>query len=126
MLCTAQFSRLLACLAVAATIALMAGCTALGPATAPSPASGDLTAEALATPSDGNCRRWYGALDEAIERDNVRDAGAVRIAGFPQLRVDRFAASFRDSLASRAADGNARVQLTEPDRLPSRNAERLQ
>ena len=109
---TAQFSRLLACLAVAATIALMAGCAALGPATAPLPASGDLTAEALATPNDGNCRRWYGALDEAIERDNVRDAGAVRIAGFPQLRVDRFAASFRDSLAPRAADGNARAQLT--------------
>ena len=109
---TAQFSRRLANLAVAATVALMAGCAALGPATAPSPASGDLTAEALATPSDGNCRRWYGALDEAIEHGNVRDAGAVRIAGFPQLRVDRFAASFRDSLAPRAADGNARAQLT--------------
>ena len=66
----------------------------------------------MATPSDSNCRRWYGALDEAIELGNVRDAGAVRIAGFPQLRVDRFAASFRDSLAPRAADGNARAQLT--------------
>ena len=66
----------------------------------------------MATPSVGNCRRWYGALDEAIERGNGRDAGTVRIAGFPQLRVDRFAASFRDSLAPRAADGNARTQLT--------------
>ncbi len=44
------------------------------------------------------CADWYAALDRHIELAGVRDAGAVRLAGFPHLRVDRFTASLVDGL----------------------------
>jgi hypothetical protein len=41
-----------------------------------------------------DCARWYVALDDAVDRASVRDAGTYRVPGFPYLRVDRFSASF--------------------------------
>ncbi len=66
---------------------LVAGC-----ATFDSPHREHLSA-ADATVRD--CAAWFAALDRAIDANGVRDAGARRIDGFPYLRVDRFAASFR-------------------------------
>src|SRR5260221_7559190 len=89
-------------LTVAASLALLAGCAAIAPPIAPpmapaqSPA--EFTAEVIAAPSAEKCRRWYQMLDEAVEQGGTPDAGAARIAGFPQLRMDRFAASFKDAL----------------------------
>ena len=40
------------------------------------------------------CRDWYAQADAAVRQAGVRDAGSTRIAGFPQLRVDRLHASF--------------------------------
>jgi hypothetical protein len=42
---------------------------------------------------------WFQSLDEVVDREGVRDAGAHRVAGFPYLRVDRFSASFRSTAA---------------------------
>lgn len=67
---------------------LLAGCAALD-----SPQREHLSA---ADPTVRDCAVWFSALDRAIDANGVRDAGAHRIEGFPYLRVDRFAASFRD------------------------------
>jgi hypothetical protein len=55
----------------------------------------------LASESDNvrRCAAWFAALDDAVDRAGVRDAGAHRIPGFPYLRLDRFLASFRDEAA---------------------------
>lgn len=80
-------------------VVLSAGCASL---TAPV-----LPGRALAAPQDVQCIDWYAALDAATDGAGVRDAGAVRVAGFSHLRVDRFTASLRDKLpapnASQAA-----------------------
>ena len=112
MLCSAQFFRRRTHLAVAASLALTAGCAGLAPPSAPPVSSVDLTATVVSAPTAGNCLHWYNALDSEIERSGTRDAGATQIASFPQLRADRFAASFRDALVSRSADGTDRAQLT--------------
>mgnify|MGYP001347608733 CR=1 FL=1 len=46
-----------------------------------------------------DCARWFRVLDKHIESAGVRDGGEYRIPGFPYLRVDRFLASFRNSVA---------------------------
>lgn len=66
---------------------LLAGC-----ATFDSPQREHLSA---ADPTVRDCAAWFAALDRAIDANGVRDASAHRIDGFPYLRVDRFAASFR-------------------------------
>lgn len=67
---------------------LLAGCAALD-----SPQREHLSS---ADPNARDCAAWLAALDRAIDANGVRDGGAHRIDGFPYLRVDRFAASFRD------------------------------
>ena len=42
---------------------------------------------------DADCRSWFEALDEAVDRAGVRDAEADRLAGFPALRVNRLTAA---------------------------------
>lgn len=49
------------------------------------------------------CRDWYARLDQQIARYGVNDVQEQRVAHFPQLRVSRFAASFR----GQAAQGGA-------------------
>ncbi len=48
------------------------------------------------------CARWYRALDAAVARAGVTDIAARRVAGFPYLRVDRFAAARRYDSSSDA------------------------
>jgi hypothetical protein len=57
-----------------------------------------LVDRATAPPHTIACADWYTALDAQTDLPGVRDAGAVRVAGFPHLRVDRFAASLLDTL----------------------------
>lgn len=66
-----------------------------GCAVAPTPA---VPENAVADPTE-SCRRWFTELDAAVDRAGVKDAQDRRIDGFPQLRVSRFAASFRERLA---------------------------
>jgi hypothetical protein len=40
------------------------------------------------------CGEWIAAVDKAVSGAAVADAGAYRVPGFPNLRVDRFTASF--------------------------------
>jgi hypothetical protein len=73
-------------------LAVLAG---TGCAVLPAPVPLDRSATA---PEVLDCIDWYSALDAHIDHAGVRDAGAARIAGFPQLRTDRFTASLRDTL----------------------------
>jgi hypothetical protein len=73
----------------------------LGPALAASLLSGcatfDLSHEAKPMPVEraaSPCAQWIAAVDGAVSRAAVNDAGAYRVPGFPYLRVDRFTASF--------------------------------
>jgi len=54
----------------------------------------DLQANLL--PHTEGCLQWYVKMDDAIDAAGVRDGSAHRMDGFPHLRVDRFAASFRE------------------------------
>jgi len=54
----------------------------------------------------GACRALVDAVDGAVDRADVADAGAARIQGFPWLRVTRPLASMRDA----AADGGSRFE----------------
>ncbi|MEQ1776670.1 MAG: hypothetical protein ABL891_23030, partial [Burkholderiales bacterium] len=47
-------------------------------------------------PAVRQCAAHFIALNAAVERAGVRDAEAMRISGFPYLRVDRFSASLRN------------------------------
>jgi hypothetical protein len=42
------------------------------------------------------CERFFDEMDRRADESGVADAEAVRVAGFPELRVDRFLASFAD------------------------------
>lgn len=92
-----------ASLSAAALLLWLGACASVGPNIAPmtplkTPA--EVTADVVAAPSAEKCRLWYQLLDEAIARNGTQDAGAARLPGFPQLRADRFAASFKSALAS--------------------------
>jgi hypothetical protein len=72
------------------------------------------------------CADWVAALDTQTEQAGVRDAGAARIAGFPHLRVDRFTASLKDTLAPQPIDVDAiraLVQRLQQLDIKARNAE---
>ena len=56
------------------------------------------------------CADWYAALDVQTDLAGVRDAGAARIAGFPDLRVDRFTASLVSGQAGHTAALVERLQ----------------
>ena len=92
------------------SLLLAAGCASVAPlATAPSAAE-FTTATVVMAPSAANCRQWYGLLDEAIAQSGSTDAETVRISGFAQLRMDRFAASFQDTLADTHGDAASTAQ----------------
>lgn len=78
------------CVSCLLVVLALAGC-AVSPTPATPPAAADDAALA--------CRDWFTELDAAVDRAGVKDAQDRRIDGFPQLRVSRFAASFRDQLA---------------------------
>lgn len=51
----------------------------------------------LPPPKDrGTCIRFFDELDRRLDEHGEADAEAARIVGFPELRVDRFLASFVD------------------------------
>jgi len=49
-----------------------------------------------------DCQSLFVQVDQAGELAEVQDFGPTRVAAFPYLRVDRFSASFRDSLSGSA------------------------
>jgi hypothetical protein len=80
-------------------------------------ASGCASFEAAQRPPENRqCEAWYAALDAAVDAAGVRDAGATRIAGYPQLRVDRFLASFRVTATGDAALAAWLGRMRELDR----------
>lgn len=73
--------------------------------------------EVAARPAvDRQCEAWFAALDAQVDAAGVRDAEATRVAGFPQLRVDRFLASFRDAAKGDAALAAWLERMRELDR----------
>ncbi len=81
-------------IALAALLALLAGCASLE-------GGGHLDAH-LASESAAvrACAAWYRALDEAVEAAGVRDAQYAQLPGFPYFRVDRLLASLRGRAAA--------------------------
>jgi len=63
----------------------------LAAACAPLRTAGPMEGDALQA-----CRALYRSADAMVDGAGVRDGAAARIAGFPQLRVDRFLASFAE------------------------------
>jgi hypothetical protein len=51
----------------------------------------------------GGCADFFEALDQEVTQAGGRDPGAFRVAGYPYLRVDRFLASFRESVTTQEA-----------------------
>ena len=66
---------------------LVSGCATQGMST------GDTNNASVQT-----CQNWYRALDSAVDQAGVRDAGAVPVPGFIQLRADRFHAALGQDL----------------------------
>lgn len=50
-----------------------------------------------------DCERLFDEMDRQIEDYGVADAGTARIVGFPELRIDRFLASFANESLSEEA-----------------------
>lgn len=50
-----------------------------------------------------DCRRLFHEMDDLIAARHAADAGTTRIAGFPELRADRFLASFAKEKPTGAA-----------------------
>ena len=73
-------------------VLLLSGCALVG-----EPLRSNLASE---SENVRGCAAWFSALDGAVDRAGVRDAGAHRIPGFPYLRLDRFVASFRNAAAT--------------------------
>lgn len=59
---------------------------------------------------DVACLRWLENIDAKLAEYNLEDAGTMRIAGFPHLRIDRFLASLSDRAMT---DQNAFAQWLE-------------
>ena len=70
------------------------------------------------TNEEQSCFDWLSRLDAAIASAGTTDAEAVRLPGFPHLRVNRFLASFRDELDStqKWADWVHRLQRLDAER----------
>ena len=79
-------SGLLACL-------LLVSCAAADPYRA-----APVAAQLDARDAGGECVRRFAALDTTIDALGVRDAAAVRVPGFPFVRVDRVHAALADEL----------------------------
>jgi hypothetical protein len=86
--------------ALALTVAALAGCATLDVYQA-EPARSH-RAEGPASQA-GACVVLFEAIDRAVDANEVRDALASRIPGFPYLRVSRFLASFAGEPLSAAA-----------------------
>lgn len=76
---------------------VLAGC-----ASNPRSGGGTLPAEFERTTEEQVCVDWFAKLDAVVGEAGVADAEAMRLAGFPHLRINRFLASFRDELDSSA------------------------
>ncbi len=71
-----------------AVVALLAGCASVDPYARP-PIAEHLQRAGAA----GDCARLLREVDQRVDAVGTRDAQSPRVAGFPYLRVDRFAAS---------------------------------
>ncbi len=64
------------------------------------------------------CTAWLDSVDRAVRANGVHDAGAYRVPGFPELRIDRFLASFSGTAAADPQQFQAWFdQAREQDRL---------
>lgn len=68
-------------------LAAVAGC-------AVSPPQSSAVATAAVSEGGQQCLEFFRRLDEAVARAGVSDGMAARVEGFPQLRVNRFLASY--------------------------------
>ncbi len=75
-------------------LTLLAGCTTV-------PTDGDARRYA-ANPQARDCAQWFKQLDQSVDAQGVRDAGASRVPDYPHLRVDRFLASFQAEVQDEA------------------------
>jgi hypothetical protein len=51
----------------------------------------------------GNCADFFLSLDKRIEKSKVFDPAVFRVKGYPYLRINRFLASFRQEVKTKAA-----------------------
>ncbi|MEK6593324.1 MAG: hypothetical protein AABZ67_09585 [Pseudomonadota bacterium] len=72
---------------IAATLGVLAGC-AVSPSRIPVEVVGALSQE------QQHCVEFFRQVDEAVADAGAGDGMAARISGYPQLRVDRFLASY--------------------------------
>lgn len=98
----------------ALTALLASGCASLPDPYATSPA-----AEQLARPdSPGTCLALLQSVDARIDAAGLRDNQAVRVAGYPYLRADRF------TVRRKAPDDNWRAySIAQIDRMAALDAE---
>ena len=87
-------------LALAIAVSALAGCATLDVYQG-EPARSH-AAEGLESQA-GACTKLFEEIDRAVDANDVRDALATRIPGFPYLRVSRFLASFASESLSDAA-----------------------
>lgn len=71
--------------------------------------------EASLASEDAACLRWFDSVDAAVAVHALEDPGTARIAGFPQLRVNRFLASLRDLTTTESAFAAWLEQLRQLD-----------
>ncbi|MEN8261598.1 MAG: hypothetical protein ABFS02_13695, partial [Pseudomonadota bacterium] len=68
-------------------------------------ASSSIYRNTILSVDDAACVRFFATLAGLVERNSVRDAGTVRVDGFPQLRLDRFHESLTQTTSSPDAFG---------------------
>ncbi len=79
----------------ACTVLLGQGCSAISVANSPSKSAPLIATSAAVAPSSvETCLKWYEDIDAAIDTAGIRNGSPHRLAGYPHLRVDRFATSF--------------------------------
>ncbi len=106
--------RLIAWRVIALSVALiLSGCASWQRAD-----SSVAIAQLARTNEEQSCIDWLSRLDAAIALAGTADAEAMRLPGFPHLRVNRFLASFRDELDStqKWADWVRRLQHLDAER----------
>jgi len=78
---------------------LLLACVLLGACAAADPyRAAPVAAQLAARDAAGDCARRFAMLDTAIDALGVRDAAAVRVPGFPFVRVDRVHAALATEL----------------------------
>jgi len=86
--------------------ALAAGCATVADPYTVAPADAQLAADGEL----GDCLRRLQAFDARIDEAGVRDAQAVRVPGYPYLRVDRYTATRAPQGADAQALTRARIE----------------